>query len=77
MSMSRKHYIRMAESIRLVLSCGDTITLSHYSTSPKYRLARSMANSFIDLAVSDNSAFNKQRFLLACGFTRESTNGEV
>lgn len=70
MAMSRKHYTEIAEILKRELTAIDTFTKS-YTEGERAAARLTVSAISLDLASffkRDNSAFDRDRFLTACGF---------
>lgn len=59
--MSKKHYIRLAEVIRLAKPYAE-------GSDQAERIVRDIAGTIANVCEDDNPRFDRARFLAACGF---------
>ena len=65
MSMSRKDFIEVSDTIYHVRADYEALEGDLEARRAIFDVANSLANSFLNL----NGNFNKKKFLLACGFS--------
>lgn len=66
MAMSRKHYTDVAEIVKSNLAAAKIMDTMEEADAAK-AILRSVASDLASFFKRDNSAFDRQRFLTACG----------